>query len=95
METLAALLVGQPRNIVVVALAFAAAWQIARILDGGAQHRRGALLVAALAWGVYAAWEWLVQARTPEANIRVDLMLVWPVLAVISAWAVVRGLRSR
>ena len=51
------------------------------------------LLVAAGAWLAYAAWEWLVQARTPEANIRVDLLLIWPVLAILSMWAVFRALR--
>jgi hypothetical protein len=31
-------------------------------------------------WGVYAAWEWLVLVKTAEANIRVDILLIWPVL---------------
>lgn len=37
---------------------------------------------------------WLVRARTPDANIRVDLLLIWPVLALTSAWAIIRAFRS-
>jgi len=43
--------------------------------------------------GSYAGWEWLILVRTPEANIRVDLLLISPALAVLSAWAVYRSLR--
>ena len=53
-----------------------------------------AVLVAACAWALYADWEWLVQVRTPEANIRVDLLVIWPALAIISVWALVRAVRS-
>jgi len=42
----------------------------------------------------YAAWEWLVQIQTPEANIRADLLLIWLVLAVVSGWALFRVFRS-
>ena len=34
------------------------------------------------------------QAQTPEANIRVDLLLIWPSLAVVSAWALVRVVQA-
>ncbi|MEZ5285379.1 MAG: hypothetical protein R2712_11355 [Vicinamibacterales bacterium] len=51
------------------------------------------LLWAACAWLLYAAWEWLIQVRTPEANIRVDLLVIWPVLAILTFWAVMRALR--
>jgi hypothetical protein len=44
-------------------------------------------------WGLYAAWDLLVQIKTPEANIRVDLLVMWPVLATISAWALFRAFR--
>jgi hypothetical protein len=42
---------------------------------GLGRHPR-ALWIGAIAWGIYAGWEWLVQMRTPEANIRVDLLLI-------------------
>jgi hypothetical protein len=49
---------------------------------------------AAVAWFLYAVWEWLVIVRTPEANIRVDLLVIWPVLAMLSAWLLFRALRK-
>ncbi len=59
---------------------------------GAGRHPRP-LLVAAVAWALYAVWEWLAHVRTPEANIRVDLLVIWPALAILSAWAPFRSLR--
>ncbi len=66
-----------------------------RLTRLGAGRNPRWLLVAAIAWALYAAWEWLILVRTPEANIRVDLLLIWPVLALLSAWALFRLFRSR
>jgi hypothetical protein len=41
----------------------------------------------------FAAWEWLVMVRTPEANLRVDLLLIWPLLALLTLWSLFRALR--
>jgi hypothetical protein len=84
------LLVGRPLNIAGVALVFAVAACIRRLAASG----RRALARAALGWACYAAWEWLVVTRTPEANIRVDLVVLWPLLGVVSGWVVYRALRS-
>lgn len=94
METLASLLVGKPQNILVVAIAFLVGYLVPRFTALGNRRRFASLLIASVAWGVYAAWEWLVQAKTPEANIRVDLLVIWPMLAILSAWALYRVLRS-
>ena len=94
METLASLLVGKPQNILVVAIAFLVGYLVPRFTALGNRRRFGSLLIASVAWGVYAVWEWLVQAKTPEANIRVDLLVIWPMLAILSAWALYRVLRS-
>jgi hypothetical protein len=91
--TLAALLVGKPLTIAAVATLFAAAHVLLPQLALGPRRHPRALLVAAAAWLLYAAWEWLVQVRTPEANIRVDLLVLWPALAVVSIWMVVRALQ--
>ncbi|MCU0592197.1 MAG: hypothetical protein MUC57_12090 [Desulfobacterales bacterium] len=93
MEMLASLLVGKPQNILVVAIAFLVGYLVPWFTALGNRRRLGSLLIASIAWGVYAAWEWLVQVRTPEANIRVDLLVIWPVLLIISAWALFRTLR--
>lgn len=92
MDPLVSLLVGKPQVIAMVAVAFLAAYLALRFLWPGLARHPVALLIGAIAWG-YAAWEWLVQLRTPEANIRVDLLLIWPVLAILSAWSLLRTFR--
>ena len=93
MKFLAALFVGKPLSILLVAGALLAVHLALRSSEFGAARHPRALLIAAAAWGLYAAWEWLVQSRTPEADIRVDLLLIWPLLALLSAWGIFRALR--
>ena len=93
MELLASLFVGKPLTILAVAALLLAAHVALRStpLGDGRDHKQ--ILVAAAAWGLYAAWEWIVQAWTPEANIRADLLVIWPALAILSSWALFRSLR--
>ena len=91
---LASLLVGKPVNILIVSMAFFVAYLVSRLTAPANRRRVRSLFIASVIWGVYAAWEWLVQALTPEANIRVDLLVIWPILAILSAWALFRVLRS-
>lgn len=72
----------------VPACAFALAW---------VRCRRASVLVAALAWLAYFAYElgiWLRVLCKGECNIRVDLLVFYPVLLALSAWAVVAILRA-
>ena len=95
MELLASLFVGQPLTIAVIGLLFLVAYGVI----GRSPLRQGRnlrpLLIAGIAWGIYAGWEWLVLVRTPEANIRVDLLLIWPVLVIISLWAIIGAVGDR
>jgi len=93
MELLVSLFVGKPLNILALAVLFLAGYLTLRFTTFGTNRYPRALLIASTAWGLYAAWEWLVQIKTPEANIRVDLMVIWPVLAILSAWALFRAFR--
>lgn len=93
MEFLASQLVGSPLTILAVAVLFVAAFFLLRRSRFGEVCRPNSLLIPAVAWTAYAAWEWLVLARTPEANIRVDLLVIWPVLLIISVWFSVRSFR--
>ena len=55
-----------------------------------AKSRRLSIGVAAVAWLVYAAYEAAMHLRwlcTGECNIRVDLLLIYPVLLVLSGVA--------
>jgi hypothetical protein len=94
MEFLGSLLIGKPLHILAVAGLFIVlyfAWP--HLKPDSFTHRRW-LLWTAVAWAAYAAWEWLILVRTPEANIRVDLLLIYPVLLILSAWALYRSLRQ-
>ena len=54
--------------------------------------------LAAAAWAVYGLYEYGMKLRvlcTGECNIRVDLLLADPLLAIISVWGLVAGLRRR
>jgi hypothetical protein len=93
MRWLASLFVGRPLGPLFVGAAFLAGYAALRSTALGAGRHPRPLLVAAAGWMIYAAWEWLVQTRTPEANIRADLLLVWPALAILSVWALLRALR--
>jgi hypothetical protein len=93
MDLLVSLFVGKPQAIFFVAVAFfAGSLALGFHRQGLARHPR-ALWIGAIAWGIYAGWEWLVQMRTPEANIRVDLLLIWPTLMILSAWSLLRAFR--
>jgi hypothetical protein len=88
-----ALLVQQPENILAVAALFLIAYCVAQFTHQGSHRHPRLLLVATIAWAAYAAWEWLTLVSTPEANIRVDLLIIWPVLAMLSSWALFRAFR--
>lgn len=86
--------VQKPLHILAVATPFLAGYLALRFTPLGRGRRPQPLLLAAVAWAAYAGWEWLILLRTPEANIRVDLIVIWPALALLSAWALFRSLRS-
>ncbi len=48
--------------------------------------------VAALAWLGYGLWEFSVVTEGPDANIRLDLLLIYPSLVVVTITAVVTTL---
>ena len=56
--------------------------------------RAGSLLVPALYCALFAAWEALVLVRTPDSDIRVDLLVIWPGLLVLTAWSIWRVFRG-
>jgi hypothetical protein len=90
LSDLLGLFVQHPGRLLAVGAAFVVLWGSARVLTG----RPGrALLVPAAFFAAFAAWEWLVMTRSPEANIRVDLLLIWPAAVIVTAWSVYRAVR--
>ena len=92
MKLLASLFVGKPFNILIVVALFLAGYLILHFTSLGSGRHRLPILLATIGWTAYLVWEWLVLVVTPEANIRVDLFVIWPVLAMLSVWALLRVL---
>jgi hypothetical protein len=60
------------------------------------RRRRRLLLVTALAWLAYGAWEYGMKLRllcSGECNIRVDLLLLYPLLLMLTLAGLVVALR--
>jgi hypothetical protein len=72
----------------IVAGAFALLWYF---------RRRRSAAFSALLWAGYASYEYLMYARilcSGECNIRVDLLVIYPLLLLVSLWAAVSSLRQ-
>ena len=95
MEALAALFVGKPLIIAAVGLAFLIAYFVWHSMQPDSDRNPRALFLAAGAWLAYAAWEGFVMWRTPEADIRVDLLLIWPIVAILTVVSLYRAIRRR
>jgi hypothetical protein len=68
--------VGNPVAIGAVAITLASLWMVSQ--SGRLGGRPSGLAWAAAGWGLWAIWEFAVVQTTPEANIRVDLLLLIP-----------------
>lgn len=83
------ILIAHPWLALIAAGFFALLWRSTRA-------RMTALV--ALAWACYSGYEFLMHARvlcTGECNIRIDLLLIYPVLLVLSVVAVINYIRAR
>ena len=93
MDFLASLFVGKPFNILIVAVVFFLVYLMIKFVVHSTSLHSSPFLVIAIVWGVYAVWEWLIVTQTPEANIRVDLLVIWPLLAILMLWQFFRIFR--
>jgi hypothetical protein len=63
-----------------------------------AHRKRTSALLAGLLWTGYSGYEHLMHTRvlcSGECNIRIDLLLIYPLLVTISVVAIVQALRRR
>jgi hypothetical protein len=89
MSLLGALFIPQPWLALIPAAVFLLLYRLA--------HRRLAA-TAALMWLLYAIYEYTMYRRwlcSGECNIRIDLLLLYPVLLLVSAAAVVAAVLRR
>ncbi len=94
LEVLSRWLVQQPTHIVLIAAVNLALWAACRATVLRTVPKSNVLWVPAVMWLAYAGWEWLVLAKSPEANIRFDLLLIWSVIGLATLWAFVRATRG-
>jgi hypothetical protein len=87
-------------SFVLGALAFFIRWPLAALLPAALfgfvflyfGKRHSFSLIAAILWALYALYESLMAARvlcTGECNIRIDLIALYPLLAVVSLVALI------
>jgi len=60
--------------------------------------KRWPILLAAILWAAYTVYEYLMHTRvlcSGECNIRVDLLVIYPLLLVLSIIAIVSVIRGR
>ncbi len=68
-------------------IGLAVAWYF---LNAAWQRPRPAVVVAAILWLLYAIYEFQIASGVlcdPQCNIRVDLILAWPLLAIATLYA--------
>ena len=79
--------VWHPGRIAIVSGVFFLGFLGAYFLNGRhMQFQHGLLLVCAIIWGLYAMWE--SHCKTMEYDIRVDLLLIYPVLMSVSIFSI-------
>jgi len=68
------------------------------LAGAGRSRRRPTAIVVGVVWVLYAAYETGMRLRwlcTGECNIRVDLLLIYPVLLALTVVGIVSLLRTR
>ena len=91
LEMLGQWLIQQPLHILLIAVVNFAVWVLCRKTLLRKAPEANLFWIPAVLWTAYAAWEWWVLVKSPEANIRVDLLLIWPVIGIAMVWALARA----
>lgn len=91
MDAFFGLFVGQPMMLLAIAALFFIGYFFTR---NNPNLRAKALLAPAALWLLWAMWEWGILRFSPEANIRVDLLLIFPLALIVSAAGIVMLFRK-
>ncbi len=86
-------LITNPALLLIIGLLFFAAYLLLRS-RAGSNLRPRALLWPGLAWTLWAAWEFAMTRFSPEANIRIDLFVIIPLVLLVSIFGSVQFFRG-
>ena len=75
---------GHPERIAAVAGLFVIGYLVLR---SSRRFRAWPMLVAAIAWSLWVPWEWY--AKVMQYDIRVDLLVLCPLLLCVTFWSLV------
>ena len=94
MQDLFSQLITNPALLLLIGLLFVAAYLLLRNRTGDNLHPR-ALLWPGASWILWAIWEFGIARFSPEANIRVDLFLIIPIVLIFTIFGIVQLFRTR
>lgn len=87
--------IDHPWRAAVIGVIFVLAFIVVLMRSGRPSSAGGwAIGVTAVLWLLYAAWEWGIQRNSPDANIRIDLLLIYPILAIMSVISIIQLFRG-
>jgi hypothetical protein len=91
METFTNFFVGQPLVQLVISGLFFVVYFLTMY---NPNLRAKTLLTPAVLWLAWGVWEWAITRLSPEANIRIDLLIIFPVVFIVSIVAIVMFFRK-
>lgn len=93
MEFLVSIFVGKYYNILWIAIILFFVYLMLRFVAKDTALNLRPLITLSIIWTIYTVWEFIVQSFSPEANIRIDLLIIWPVVGVLTVWKLFRVFR--
>ncbi|MCK4914233.1 MAG: hypothetical protein KAI59_06630 [Planctomycetes bacterium] len=83
----------KPERIFAVSFAFFLGYLVIRLFNRKLSSAKSwPLLIPAIAWILFGIWEWFCTVK--EYNIRVDLLLIYPILIAISVFGLSMSISS-
>ena len=93
MEFLVSIFVGKYYNILWIAIILFFVYFMLRFVFKDTALNSRPLITLSIIWTIYAVWELIVQTWSPESNIRIDLLIIWPILGVLTVWKLFKVFR--
>ena len=92
MDAFFKIFVGQPLVLLAIAALFFIGYFFTR---SNPNLRAKALLTPAVLWLLWAVWEWIILRNSPEADLRIDLLLIFPIVFIVSIVGIFMLFRRR